>query len=103
MVIRLGRPLWWMISSVIVLAVFALRQPWLHPVVGAGRVYAAYGGVYIVASLAWLWAVEKPCRPWNILGAAVCLAGAVIIYFGPRTDVTKSPVSCGGRLEGRSG
>ncbi|MCS0502441.1 YnfA family protein [Ancylobacter mangrovi] len=51
----------------------------------AGRAFAAYGGVYVAASLAWLWAVEglRPDR-WDLLGGAVCLAGAAIIVFGPR-------------------
>lgn len=52
----------------------------------AGRTYAAYGGVYITAAIAWLWTVEgsKPDR-WDLLGALVCLAGAAIILFGPRS------------------
>ena len=52
----------------------------------AGRAYAAYGGVYIVASILWLWLVEHrtPDR-WDIIGAAVCLVGATIILAGPRT------------------
>lgn len=51
----------------------------------AGRAYAAYGGVYIVASLFWLWAVEgmRPDR-WDLTGATVCLVGAGVILFGPR-------------------
>src|SRR3546814_12304462 len=51
----------------------------------AGRAYAAYGGVYIAASLGWLWIVEgvRPDR-WDLTGAAVCLAGTAIILFGPR-------------------
>ena len=51
----------------------------------AGRAYAAYGGVYIAASLAWLWGVEgvRPDR-WDSAGAAFCLIGAAIILFGPR-------------------
>ena len=51
----------------------------------AGRAFAAYGGVYIAASLTWLWAVEgvRPDR-WDIIGGAVCLAGAAIILWGPR-------------------
>lgn len=46
----------------------------------AGRAYAAYGGIYIAASLAWLWAVEGQ-RPTatDITGAAVAIAGALII------------------------
>ena len=51
----------------------------------AGRAYAAYGGVYIAASLTWLWLVEGqvPDR-WDLAGAAVCLGGAGLILFGPR-------------------
>jgi small multidrug resistance family-3 protein len=52
----------------------------------AGRAYAAYGGIYICASLAWLWAVEgvRPDR-WDVGGAALCLVGTCIILLGPRT------------------
>jgi small multidrug resistance family-3 protein len=51
----------------------------------AGRAYAAYGGVYILSSLLWLGLVEgiRPDR-WDVLGAAICLTGAVIILYGPR-------------------
>ena len=51
----------------------------------AGRAFAAYGGVYIAASLAWLWAVEgaRPDR-WDLIGGAVCLGGAAIVLWGPR-------------------
>ena len=51
----------------------------------AGRAYAAYGGVYIGASLFWLWAIEgiRPDR-WDAIGAGVALLGAAIIVFGPR-------------------
>jgi small multidrug resistance family-3 protein len=51
----------------------------------AGRVYAAYGGVYILASLLWLAIVERatPDR-WDVLGAAICLVGACVILWGPR-------------------
>jgi small multidrug resistance family-3 protein len=58
----------------------------------AGRAYAAYGGVYICASLLWLWAIEglRPDR-WDSLGAALCLLGAAIILYGPRTQPPLSP------------
>ena len=51
----------------------------------AGRAYAAYGGVYIVMSLLWLWLVEQraPDR-WDLLGAGICLVGAGVIHLGPR-------------------
>lgn len=46
----------------------------------AGRAYAAYGGIYIAASLAWLWIVEKQ-RPStaDVTGAAICVLGALVI------------------------
>jgi small multidrug resistance family-3 protein len=51
----------------------------------AGRAYAAYGGIYILASLVWMWAVEgfRPDR-WDAVGAAICIVGAMVIIFGPR-------------------
>jgi small multidrug resistance family-3 protein len=66
------------------LALFA----WLLTLVdseAAGRAYAAYGGVYICASLGWLWAIEglRPDR-WDVVGAVICLVGVGIILFRPR-------------------
>ena len=57
----------------------------LAPSDHAGRAYAAYGGVYIVASLLWLWLAEGR-RPdvWDIAGGAVALLAAAIILFAPR-------------------
>jgi small multidrug resistance family-3 protein len=82
--LRLGKSPLWLIPGMVSLAVFA----WLLTRVDAdfaGRAYAAYGGIYIMASLVWLWLVEgtRPDR-WDILGAAICLIGAAIILFGPR-------------------
>lgn len=51
----------------------------------AGRAYAAYGGIYVIASLGWLRAVEgfRPDR-WDVIGATLCLAGAMVIIAAPR-------------------
>lgn len=58
----------------------------LVPTDAAGRAYAAYGGVYIAASLMWLWIVEKTTPDaWDWAGAALCLAGAAVILLAPRT------------------
>lgn len=57
----------------------------LHPT-GAGRTYAAYGGVYVTVSLLWLWLIEgqRPTR-WDVLGGAVTIAGTAIIVLGARS------------------
>ena len=82
---RLGKPIWWLLPGLAALALFAWLLT-LAPSVAAGRAYAAYGGVYIVASLIWLWAVEgvRPDR-WDAIGGAICLAGAALILFAPRS------------------
>lgn len=83
--LRLGKSVWWIVPGAASLLLFAYLLT-LVPSDAAGRAFAAYGGVYIVASLAWLWAVEgvRPDR-WDIAGAALCLIGAAVILFGPRT------------------
>jgi small multidrug resistance family-3 protein len=83
-VLRLGAPAWVLAPGLLLLAAFAWALT-LAPADAAGRAFAAYGGVYIAASLLWLWIVEgrTPDR-WDITGAAVCLLGAAIILFGPR-------------------
>ena len=80
--LRMGRSTWVVAPGVASLVLFA----WLLTRVdsaAAGRAYAAYGGVYIVASLFWLWAVEgvRPDRA-DLLGACLCLLGAAVILFG---------------------
>ena len=83
--LRLGKPPFWIIPGIVSLVIFALALTRIETA-AAGRAYAAYGGIYIVSSLFWLWLVEKT-RPdqWDILGATICLAGAAIILLGPRT------------------
>lgn len=82
--LRMGKSIWWIAPGMTALALFAYLLT-LVDTEHAGRAYAAYGGVYIVAAIAWLWAIEgaKPDR-WDAIGAIVCLSGAAIILFGPR-------------------
>jgi small multidrug resistance family-3 protein len=82
--LRMDRSPLWLIPGVAFLCLFA----WLLTLVEAehaGRAYAAYGGIYILSALAWLWAAEgvRPDR-WDVLGVTVCLLGASIILWGPR-------------------
>lgn len=74
--LRHGKSIWWLAPGMASLALFA----WLLTQVdsaAAGRGYAAYGGVYICASLAWLWSVEgvRPDR-WDAIGAVICMRAA---------------------------
>jgi small multidrug resistance family-3 protein len=82
---RLGKSAWWLLPGMFSLALFASALTRVDAS-AAGRAYAAYGGVYIAASLVWLWAVEgmRPDR-WGLIGAALCLVGALIILLVPRT------------------
>jgi small multidrug resistance family-3 protein len=84
-VVRLGASSLWLAPGVAALVLFG----WLLTQVDvefAGRAYAIYGGIYIAASVIWLWAVEgrMPDR-WDLIGAAICVAGALTILYGPRT------------------
>ncbi|MBK6510263.1 MAG: YnfA family protein [Haliea sp.] len=74
---------WLLIPAALSLALFAWLLS-LHPA-AAGRVYAAYGGVYIFVAILWLWSVDG-IRPttWDLVGASVAMAGMAIIMFAPR-------------------
>ena len=78
------KSVWLLVPAALSLALFAWLLS-LHPT-AAGRVYAAYGGVYIFVAIMWLWSVEG-IRPsgWDLVGASVALTGMAIIMFAPRS------------------
>ena len=78
-----GKPAWLLLPAAVSLALFASLLT-LHPA-AAGRIYAAYGGVYVTVAILWLWVVEKkiPTR-WDSVGATICLVGMLVIILGPR-------------------
>lgn len=83
--LRLERSALWLVPGVLALCVFA----WLLTLVDAehaGRTYAAYGGIYILSALGWLWLAEG-VRPdkWDLTGVMVCILGASIILWAPRS------------------
>ena len=83
--LRLDKSPWWLIPGAGALALFAFLLTRVDADF-AGRAYAAYGGVYIAASLLWMWLAEssRPDR-WDLIGGAICLVGAALILWGPRT------------------
>lgn len=81
-VLKLGKPMWWLLPGVMSLCLFA----WLLTLVdsaAAGRAYAAYGAIYIAASLGWMWWVEKqPPDVWDAGGLMLCMIGSAAILYG---------------------
>lgn len=82
LVLKQGKPWWLLLPAALSLAVFAWLLT-LHPT-AAGRTYAAYGGIYIVVALVWLWGVDgiAPTR-YDVAGAVVAVAGMAIIMLQP--------------------
>lgn len=82
--LKMGKSIWWIVPGTGALIAFA----WLLTLVPsnhAGRAYAAYGGVYISASLLWLWWIEGQVPDkWDIIGVVLALSAATIILFAPR-------------------
>eukprot|EP01132_Coremiostelium_polycephalum_P007233 gene7233-8906_t len=82
--LRMERSVFWLAPGTLCLVAFAYLLT-LAPSGEAGRAYAAYGGVYIFASLMWLWLAEgqRPDR-WDMTGGILALVAAGIILFAPR-------------------
>lgn len=83
--LRLEKSPLWLLPGMGSLALFAFlltRVDAEH----AGRAYAAYGGIYIVSALLWLWLAEdvRPDR-WDLIGASICMVGTGVILLGPRS------------------
>jgi small multidrug resistance family-3 protein len=78
-----GSP-WLLVPAALSLGLFAWLLT-LHPT-AAGRVYAAYGGVYVGVAILWLWMVDGH-RPtaWDLVGAGIAFIGMAVIMLGPRS------------------
>ncbi|GLK76615.1 UPF0060 membrane protein [Methylopila jiangsuensis] len=83
-VFRLQASPLWLGAGLVSLVAFAWLLT-LAEVDAAGRAYAVYGGIYVAASIGWLWAVEgvRPDR-WDLTGSTIVLLGAAVVLFGPR-------------------
>ncbi|MFK7802742.1 MAG: YnfA family protein [Anaerolineae bacterium] len=80
--LREGRPMMWGISGSLILIVYGVI-PTLQQEANFGRVYAAYGGIFVILSLAWAWAFDGwiPDR-FDMLGGMIVLAGVGVIMWG---------------------
>jgi small multidrug resistance family-3 protein len=83
--LRQGRSVLWLAPGLLALVLFAYLLT-LAPSNHAGRAYAAYGGIYLVASLFWLWLADghSPDR-WDLTGGAIAVLATAIILFAPRS------------------
>ena len=81
--IKQGKSIWLLVPAALSLSAFVWLLT-LHPV-ATGRVYAAYGGVYIFVAVLWLWTIDG-IRPtwWDVVGASVAMLGMAIIIFAPQ-------------------
>jgi small multidrug resistance family-3 protein len=81
--LKSDKPLWYGISGGIILVLYGVVATW--QTAGFGRVYATYGGIFIVMALLWGWKIDgtKPDL-WDVIGAFIALAGVCIIMYMPR-------------------
>jgi len=84
--LREGRPLWVGLVGALMVVLYSVIPTFQPPGLDFGKVYAAYGGVFIVLSLLWGWMVDgiRPDRP-STVGAASALIGAAMIVYWPRS------------------
>lgn len=82
--LKSDKPFWYGILGGIILAFYGIVATWQSA--GFGRVYATYGGIFIVLSLLWAWKIDnfKPDR-YDVIGALIALLGVFIIFYAPRT------------------
>lgn len=82
--LREGKPLFWGFLGGIILAIYGIIAAF-QSFPSFGRVYAAYGGVFIVLSILWGWGIDRKAPDlYDWVGAAICLIGAAVILFAPR-------------------
>lgn len=83
LILNQGKTHWYWLPTVLSLAVFVWLLT-LHPA-ASGRIYAAYGGIYVLTALMWLRVVDQvSLSRWDLFGGAIVLLGAIIIILQPQ-------------------
>jgi len=83
--LREGRSIWLGLIGGTILILYGII-PTLQPYANFGRIYAAYGGVFVVMSILWGWAIDgKAPDNYDLIGAAICIVGIAIIMYAPRS------------------
>jgi len=82
--LREGKPAWMGLAGALVLILYGI-VPTLQPYPNFGRIYAAYGGVFVVLSLLWGWQIDRKVPDtFDLIGAAICIVGITVIMYAPR-------------------
>jgi len=81
--LREGKRIWFALTGAVGLMVYGIIPTFQSA--HFGRVYAAYGGIFIVLAILWGWTIDKivPDR-FDLMGGAVCLIGVSVIMYWPR-------------------
>lgn len=83
--LRESWPLWYGITGAVILIAYGII-PTIQKFPSFGRVYAAYGGVFIVLAVLWGWLVDKKTPDmYDWIGAAICVVGVSVILWAPRS------------------
>ncbi|WP_054939306.1 YnfA family protein [Paenibacillus ihuae] len=83
--LRESRPLWYGLTGAVILIAYGII-PTLQKFPSFGRVYAAYGGVFIVLAVLWGWLVDKKTPDlYDWIGAGICVIGVSVILWAPRS------------------
>jgi small multidrug resistance family-3 protein len=84
--LREDKSIWLAVVGGIILVLYGII-PTFQPFPNFGRIYAAYGGVFVVMSIIWGWKIDgKAPDTYDLIGAAICIVGIAIIMYAPRSD-----------------
>lgn len=83
--LREGKTIWYGVLGAIILILYGIIPTFQPKTDSFSKVYAAYGGVFIVLSILWGWKVDNivPDK-FDLIGGAIALLGAAIIMYAPR-------------------